>query len=243
MMFMVETVARIIARCNIGYHTTMPARPLQSDLTAITALGLLSERPRHPYEMQRLIRDRGKSFVTGLPRSLYHAIDRLTEAGLVEAGETTREGRRPERTVFAITDLGRETLEAWLADLLATPDAHEPSANYYAGLSLIAYLDPADAAAALRRRVAALDLEVAGTRGRMEGMAALLPRLFMLEEEQRMSAAEAERGFTQGLVDELESGALTWDREQFRRLAESGAEDVDLLRRLREAAAAQPDAG
>ena len=243
MMFMGETLPCIIARCNNGYDTTMPARPLQNDLTAITALGLLSERPRHPYEMQRLIRDRGKTFVTGLPRSLYHAIERLTKAGLVEAGETTREGRRPERTVFSITDVGRETLEAWLSDLLATPDAHEPSANYYAGLSLIAYLDPADAAVALRRRVAALDLELAGTRGRMDGMRALLPRLFMLEEEQRMSAVAAERAFTQNLAEELESGALTWDRAEFQRLAESGAEDVDLLRQYRAAAAAQPDAG
>ena len=67
----------------------MPARPLQTDLTAITTLGLVAERPRHPYEMQRLIRNRGKSFVKGLPRSLYHAIDRLAKEGLVEIAETT----------------------------------------------------------------------------------------------------------------------------------------------------------
>jgi DNA-binding PadR family transcriptional regulator len=122
----------------------VPPRPLNTDLTAITALGLLAERPRHPYEMQRLIRYRDKSYVKGLPRSLYHAIDRLSAAGLVEAGEPTREGRRPERTVYSITDAGREELETWLGDLLATPDANDPAA-YSAALSLIAYLTPEQA--------------------------------------------------------------------------------------------------
>lgn len=207
----------------------MPARPLPTDLTAITALGLLVERPRHPYEMQRLIRDRGKTYVTGLPRSLYHAIDRLTKAGLVEAGETSREGRRPERTVYSVTDDGREALESWLADLLATPQQNDTTA-YAAALSLIPYLDPKDAAAALRARVTRLDLELAGSRAQVEGMQTLLPRLFLLEEEQRLSAMEAERAFTAGLADELDSGALTWDRAELRRLAESGADDMAVLR-------------
>jgi len=60
-------------------HRDVPPRPLNTDLTAITALGLLAERPRHPYEMQRLIRYRDKTYVKGLPRSLYHAIDRLAK--------------------------------------------------------------------------------------------------------------------------------------------------------------------
>lgn len=207
----------------------MPARPLQTDLTAITALGLLVERPRHPYEMQRLIRDRGKTYVTGLPRSLYHAIDRLTKAGLVVAGETSREGRRPERTVYSVTDDGREALESWLADLLATPEQNDTTA-YAAALSLILYLDPKDAAAALRARVTRLDLELAGSRAQVEGMQPLLPRLFLLEEELRLAAMEAERAFTAGLADELESGLLTWDRAELRRLAESGADDMAVLR-------------
>jgi DNA-binding PadR family transcriptional regulator len=207
-------------------HRDVPPRPLNTDLTAITALGLLAERPRHPYEMQRLIRYRDKSYVKGLPRSLYHAIDRLAAAGLVEAGEPTREGRRPERTVYSITDAGREELESWLADLLATPDANDPSA-YWAALSLIPYLTPEQALGALRARRSALELELAGGRARMEGLRSMLPRLLMLEEEQRLAALEAEHAFTAGLARELERGELTWDVDQLRRLAES-AQDGDL---------------
>jgi DNA-binding PadR family transcriptional regulator len=202
----------------------MPARPLHTDLTAITALSLLSERPRHPYEMQRLIRARDKSYVKGLPRSLYHAIDRLAAAGLVEVGEVSREGRRPERTVYAITDGGREELDAWLADLLATHEPNDPAA-YSAGLSLIAYLSPERALGALRARLTALDLELAGGEARMQGLRRVLPRLLMLEEEQRLSAVAAEREFTAQLVDELDRGDLTWDVEQLRRLAETSKGD------------------
>jgi DNA-binding PadR family transcriptional regulator len=208
----------------------MPPRPLSTDLTAVTTLGLLAERPRHPYEMQRLIRERGKTYVKGLPRSMYHAIERLAKAGLVEAGEPTREGRRPERTVYAITEPGREELEAWLTDLLAVPDHNDPVA-YSAALSLIAYLPPERAEAALRARLIPLDIELAGSRARMQGMRPILPRLFLVEEEYRLVMIEAERAFTTQLVDELERGKLRWDVAELRRLAESGSDaDWEALR-------------
>jgi DNA-binding PadR family transcriptional regulator len=208
----------------------MPHRPLNTDLTVVTTLGLLAERPRHPYEMQRLIRKRGKAFVKGLPRSMYHAIDRLAKAGLVEAGEPTREGRRPERTVYAITESGREELQAWLTDLLAVPDQGDPVA-YPAALSLIAYLPPETAQAALRARLVPLDIELAGGRARMEGMRPILPRLFLVEEEYRLLMIEAERAFTAELIADLERGKLKWDIAELRRLAESGSDaDWEALR-------------
>jgi DNA-binding PadR family transcriptional regulator len=202
----------------------MPPRPpTSSDLTAVTTLGLLAERPRHPYEIQRLIRERNKTFVKGLPRSLYHAIDRLLTAGLIAQGDTSREGRRPERTTYCITEHGREALETWLVELLSTPDFDEPN-RYSAALSLVGYLTPEQAHAALRARLLALDLELTGATARMHGMRPILPRLFMLEEEQRLAGVEAEREFTATIAAELEAGTLRWDVEKLRKLAESGTE-------------------
>jgi len=216
----------------------MPTKPLSTDLVAITTLGLLAERPRHPYEMQRLITSRQKTFVRGLPRSLYHAIDRLSKAGLVVAGETSREGRRPERTVYEITEAGLEELESWLAALLATPSATDPEA-FNAALSLIPYVDEKDALAALRSRVVALEMELAGSIARMEGLRPMLPRLLMLEEEHRIAMVGAERDYTAALVGELEAGTITWDREALRRMGREGLGDDDLAR-LREAMGAVP---
>jgi DNA-binding PadR family transcriptional regulator len=188
--------------------------------------------------MQRLIRQRDKTYVKGLPRSLYHAIDRLAGAGLVEAGEPSREGRRPERTVYSITGAGREELETWLSDLLATPDPNDAAA-YSAGLSLIAYFTPDQALSALRSRLNGLDLELAGGEARLQGFRKLLPRLLLLGEEQRLAAIAAEWAFTAQLVGELEQGELSWDVDQLRNFAESPqGDDFTNLR----AAAGEPPA-
>ena len=84
------------------------------------------------------------------------------------AGETSREGRRPERTVYG--HRGRPGgARAWLAALLATPSRSDPEA-FNAALSLIPYLDQNDALSALRARLVALEMESAGSTARMEGL-------------------------------------------------------------------------
>jgi DNA-binding PadR family transcriptional regulator len=40
-------------------------------------LNLLSEEPMHPYQIERIIRERHKEWAMGRTRSLYHAVDRL----------------------------------------------------------------------------------------------------------------------------------------------------------------------
>src|SRR5487761_1129824 len=73
----------------------VPRTPL-----ALTVLSLLGERPMHPYEMQQLIRERHLDFAIKLKGgSIYDTVERLAAAGLVEVKETSRTGRRPERTV------------------------------------------------------------------------------------------------------------------------------------------------
>src|SRR6516162_1011722 len=92
------------------------------NLWSLTVLCLLKERPMHPYEMQRLIRQRKNDNFLDLKRgSLYHAIGRLQRAGLIEVVSTTREGRRPERTTYRLTEAGAHEVLAWLRELLANP--------------------------------------------------------------------------------------------------------------------------
>ena len=52
------------------------------NLWALTILCLLRQRPMHPYEIQRLIREYHKDAFLDLKRgSLYHAIGQLRDAG------------------------------------------------------------------------------------------------------------------------------------------------------------------
>src|SRR6516225_7758067 len=92
------------------------------NLWALTVLCLLRQRPMHPYEMQRLIRQRHKDEFLDLKRgSLYHAIERLQKAGLIEVVQTSREGKRPERTVYRLSEKGDREIIDWLRELLAKP--------------------------------------------------------------------------------------------------------------------------
>src|SRR2546428_293768 len=121
------------------------ARP---DLIGLAVLGLLMEQPRHPYEMQRLMVERHKEFATGKGRSFYDAVERLLRGGLIEPVETVREGRRPERTVYRVTESGVEQFDARLRELLATPAHEQPT--FAAAVGILGYLTPSDALSALR---------------------------------------------------------------------------------------------
>src|SRR5438552_2679817 len=108
-------------------------------LWALAVLGLLREAPMHPYEMQRQMHLRYTDELLALKRgSLYHAIHQLERDGLIEPVETSREGRRPERTIFRITPDGDDELVGWLRDLLAEP-VREPS-QFTAALAHLSHL-------------------------------------------------------------------------------------------------------
>ena len=88
-------------------------------LWELAALALLRERPMHPYEMQLLLRQRHKDELLALKRgSLYHAIERLLAAQLIEALGTERKGRRPERTTYRLTNEGETEFQGLLRDTL-----------------------------------------------------------------------------------------------------------------------------
>ena len=75
---------------------------------AFAVLGSLGERSMHPYEISTMLKTRGKDGSIKLNYgSLYSVVAALEKAGFIEAVETVREGNRPERTIYAITEAGR----------------------------------------------------------------------------------------------------------------------------------------
>src|ERR1700754_1878659 len=99
---------------------------MQLNPLAITALVLLRERPMHPYEMSRLIQERRYDLILNLKRgSLYQAVERLGRDRLIEAVEPSGEARRPERTVYQLTERGRDECDNELRSLI-TDARYEP---------------------------------------------------------------------------------------------------------------------
>src|SRR5215471_4460949 len=95
---------------------------------SMVLLALVAEAPLHPYRMQQLIKARGKDSVANVaqPNSVYQTIERLRRAELIAVRETAREERRPERTVYGITERGRATLTRWLRTMLSAPERDFP---------------------------------------------------------------------------------------------------------------------
>lgn len=184
----------------------MARRP--TNALALAVLVLLYERPMHPYEMASTLRERAKHESIKLNYgSLYTVVDALVRDALIEAVETVRDGRRPERTIYDITEAGKVLMVDWLSDLIRLPA--KEFTQFEAGLSLIGALHPDDALRLLKSRLLALEVEIRSSEGLL-GMSEDfdLPRLFWIEAEYRGVLKRAERDWVRSLIDDVESGRL-----------------------------------
>jgi DNA-binding PadR family transcriptional regulator len=179
-----------------------------SNPLALAVLSCLNERPMHPYEISTTLRTRGKEQSIKLNYgSLYAVVESLAKHLLIAPVETTREGRRPQRTVYEITEAGVAEHDDWLAELLSTPQREYTSLE--AGLSLMAGLPPAEVARLLEERAERLRLELGGIEATHEAVAEMgVPRIFMVESEFRVHMLQAELGYVSGLAAEIRSGEL-----------------------------------
>ena len=184
----------------------MPRR--RGNPLALAVLACLTERPMHPYEMAATMRTRGQDASIRLNYgSLYGVVESLLKRGLVEEQEVVREGRRPERTVYRITDDGRAEADAWLSDLLGSAAKEFP--QFEAGLSLMGVLPPERVVALLEQRVrqlqerlSELDAIVVAATGNG------VPRLFLAEMDYERALVDADCVFTEQLARDIESGRL-----------------------------------
>lgn len=179
-----------------------------SNPLALAIMALLFERPMHPYEMISTMRERGKHESVRLKySSLYSVVEALEREGLIFPLETRREGRRPERTIYGLTEAGRSDFLWWLRELVREPV--KEYTQFAAGLSFIPALPPEEAAALLEERVRLLEEEVGEMRSRLdEAEGHGVARLFLVEHEHELVLREAELGWVRELVHEIRAGTL-----------------------------------
>jgi len=203
----------------------LPRTPL-----ALAVMNLLMERPMHPYEMKSTMKERGHDQVIRLKGgSIYDTVERLEEGGFITAQAPSREGRRPERTVYAITETGREEITGWLAELLAQPVNEYP--QFGGALAFVAALDKDEVTRLLKMRIALLDSQIVGGDKQLENFLKMgLPRLFLVEGEYAVAMKRAELEWVRRLVDDIQAGKLWMTKEQmkvFGEAFESGKEGGD----------------
>ncbi len=188
------------------------ARRKVDNLLALAVLSYLSQTPMHPYELGRTLRehgdDRSIKFNHG---SLYMVVQQLARAGFIEGQEATREGNRPERTVYALTDAGRAELRDWLRELVEVPRHEFPA--FVAALSLVAALPPREVTGLLGRRLDHLAGQQAQARALIEQAAADgVPALFLIEEEYRLAMLAAETAFVSEFTERIQDPASGWGK-------------------------------
>jgi DNA-binding PadR family transcriptional regulator len=171
-------------------------------------LALLTEAPMHPYRMQQMIKERGQDQLVNVAQrnSVYQALDRLVRDGLARPASTAREAGRPERTVYEATDAGVATFRRWLVEMLPTPAREFP--EFPAALAFVAPLAPAELKALLERRIEAQEARLTAIR---EQAPPGMPRLFLIEDEYRAAMLTAEIAWLRSVVNDLGTGAFTWD--------------------------------
>ncbi len=117
----------------------------------IVVLSLLAEQPRHGYDLDRVIEQRGYRQWTSLAfSSVYYLLKRLSERGLLEPDE----GSQGRRTVFRLTEAGRRELRQAAGERVLAPAP--PSAGVLPALNAYSRLDDPALVALLAQRAEAL---------------------------------------------------------------------------------------
>ncbi len=112
--------------------------------------------------------------------SVYQALDRLVRDGLARPAGTTRDGGRPERTAYEITEDGAATLRTWLAAMVTTPAREFP--EFPAALAFLAMIPPAEVRTLLEARIDAQQERLTAIEAQAPPG---LPRIFLIEDEYR----------------------------------------------------------
>ena len=87
----------------------------------LVLLGLLSRHPMHGYELKHIIEDHMGDWTDIKIGSIYFSLSKLAEEGSIEVAEETREGNRPSKTIYRITEKGKKDYfnmlhKLWAAD-------------------------------------------------------------------------------------------------------------------------------
>ncbi|ANZ34892.1 transcriptional regulator [Lentzea guizhouensis] len=175
----------------------------------MAVLGLLMESPLHPHAMAATLKERGmdRAFkvTTG---SLYDVVRALVRDEWIEARETIRVGARPERTVYGLTALGQQEFTRWVDRFVREPQPEYP--KFLSAVSYLGALGKDGAVAALQERAERLRTSLEEMRDGHAKALQQVPRLFVVEVEYAMRMTEAELGWVEEVIGEVEGGGLAW---------------------------------
>ncbi|MFJ4651422.1 PadR family transcriptional regulator [Nocardia sp. NPDC088792] len=185
----------------------MPRKRKVSNLMGLAVLSTLAAGPAHRYEIAARMRSWGKEHDMGVKwGSLYTVVDNLAKHGYVEVAGSERDGARPERTIYRITESGQAEMNDWTRELLSSPEPEQR--RFMAGLSILMVLPPDEVADLLAQRITRLDNTIERTRAELATFEGTLSHLFLVEQDYELAMLEAEAAWARTLHTSLLDGTF-----------------------------------
>lgn len=170
----------------------------------LAILSLIAEQPRHGYDVERVIEERGMREWTEIGfSSIYYLLNKLEKDGLAAGQLKTSEGRGPARKVYSITPEGERVHSQSVLAVLSKP-AYE-SKPFLMGLSNLPVLPREQLIIALNSYSAQLEERVGHMQERAEQQQPLPPFVEAMFDYSRV-LAEAELKWVCGFIQEVEAG-------------------------------------
>ncbi|MFI5906620.1 PadR family transcriptional regulator [Dactylosporangium sp. NPDC051541] len=174
--------------------------------TRLLILGLVSYlQPVHGYDIRKeLMSWQVDRWANVQPGSIYHALRKMTEEGLLEELGTEKAGNRPARTRYQLTPAGTAEYQAMLRKYWW--DYEEPSDPFLAAFAFLPHLPRAEAVGALRARARLLEGWVKTYRDNNEEWTEHKPAHVGWQFELTMVRCEAEARWCHDIAARIEAG-------------------------------------
>ncbi len=167
----------------------------------LAILSLVAEQPRHGYQIERVIEERGMREWTEIGfSSIYYLLKKLERQGLIES-HLEEAQRGPARKVYRPTPAGRQALDEGVLAALSVPGRCYPPIQL--GLANLPIVPPARATAALRAYRRALAERLAHLRASQERQRPL-PYFVEAMFDHSATMIQAERAWVDRFIAQIE---------------------------------------
>jgi DNA-binding PadR family transcriptional regulator len=93
----------------------------------LAILTMIAEKPRHGYEIEQVIEERGMRAWTEVGfSSIYYLLKKLEKEALIEGRMERQPGRGPARVVYKLTSTGKQAVQAGVLQALSAPKRSYP---------------------------------------------------------------------------------------------------------------------
>jgi len=171
----------------------------------LAILSLITQQPRHGYEIEQVIEERGMRDWTEVGfSSIYYLLNKLENDNLIEGQVERHVGQGPARKVYRITEAGREAVHAGVLTALSVPQRTYPLLQL--GLANLPAIPHSEALDALRKYRGNLSdrLEyVQRKRDRQRPLPYFIETMF----SHSITMIKAERSWIEDLIKQLEENS------------------------------------